>query len=88
MIVETLTFIPKHDTEENWKIINPIIKKDELVCVLTKRGKIKWKIGNGESHFKELRYVNKISDILKFITYCESPIRKLEVTSLLDPFNK
>ena len=68
--IEKLLIVnPRHDTLENWLKNNPILRNHELCCVITKFGKCKYKIGDGKTPFKKLRYTNKLSDIENIIIY-------------------
>jgi hypothetical protein len=56
--------VNRRDTEANWISINPIVANGELIIVDTDEG-IKIKIGDGDSHFNDLKYVDKpITDAL------------------------
>lgn len=54
------------DTEKKYKAANPILGYGEPCCVYTKRG-TKWKIGDGVTPFKRLKYVTRIKDIESFM---------------------
>ena len=64
-----MTILLKRDTYENFKSENSILREKELICVLMKDGKCKWKIGDGKTCFNKLKFTNKISDIEEFILY-------------------
>lgn len=68
-VLDNMTVLPKRDTYENFKSENPIPREKELICVLMKNGKCKWKIGDGKTCFNKLKFTNKISDIEEFILY-------------------
>lgn len=68
-ILNELVILPRRDILENWKTMNPILREKELACVLTPKGKIKWKVGDGVTPFNKLRFTNKISDIQEIILY-------------------
>lgn len=46
----------KRDTEENWERSNPILLDGEIIIVDTTGGKIRTKIGDGQSKYNELPF--------------------------------
>lgn len=55
----------KSDTQVNFESNNPILLQNELVIVKMTDGSIKFKVGDGTSHFNSLQYTDKylIDDI-------------------------
>ena len=68
-VLNRIDIVPRHDTLENFLKVNPILREKELCCVLMPRGKCRWKLGDGKTPFKKLRYVRKISEIQEMILY-------------------
>lgn len=75
---KSITIIPRTDTLENWNKTDYILKNKEICIVKLKNNKVKYKIGDGKSPFKKLRYVKKISDITECFTYCVLPLADKE----------
>ena len=67
--LKEIIILPFRKTLDEWRQTNPVLREKELACVLTPRGKCKWKIGDGKRPFNKLRYTNKISDIQEVIIY-------------------
>lgn len=53
-----VVIIPKHDTFEKWMSYNPRLKEHELAIVKFKDEVIKYKIGDGITHFRDLPFVS------------------------------
>lgn len=49
----------KSDTQVNFETNNPVLLQNELVIVKMTDGSIKFKIGDGVSHFNSLQYTDK-----------------------------
>lgn len=47
----------KKDISENWEANNPILLNGELIIVIEDSGEIRFKVGNGTSHYLELPFV-------------------------------
>lgn len=47
----------KKDTSENWEANNPILLNGELIIVIEDSSEIRFKVGNGTSHYLELPFV-------------------------------
>lgn len=58
-----LTILPRRDTEEEWEKKNPVLKQVEICVVYTKKG-AKYKLGNGESTYKELPFTT-LEDVIE-----------------------
>ena len=89
----SITVVPRRDTLDNWNKLNPVPKDKELCVVLTKSNKCKYKIGDGITPFKKLRYIKKISGINELLAYAIVPVNSMEneyvriVTHIvLDPY--
>ena len=67
-----LVINPRCDTIENWYKVDPIPVENELCCVKFENGKIKYKLGDGKTHFRKLKYIRYISEIAKMRLYTES----------------
>lgn len=59
----------KRDLEEDWIQNNPRLNKYELIVVYTEEG-VKYKYGDGETHFIDLPYLKSLTDIDFFTVYC------------------
>lgn len=59
----TLTILPRHDTEDNWLQYNPVLKEREFVVSID-NDMIGYKLGDGKSQYSELRFV----DLFRAIT--------------------
>lgn len=58
--------IIKRDLDKNWDKANPIIRKNELLCVVcTEKGALinKYKIGDGKTRYKDLNFLDKIPEV-------------------------
>ena len=49
--------IPKRDTLDNFKELNPVIRNNELIKIFMPDGTNMWKLGDGKSNFSELPYI-------------------------------
>ena len=94
MTEKSITVVPRRDTLDNWNKLNPVPNDKELCVVLTKSNKCKYKIGDGITPFKKLRYVKKISDINELLVYAIVPINntdneymRLVTHIVLDPYH-
>lgn len=63
----------KRDTSSNWTVNNPVLLAGELVIVDTNSGDVRFKVGNGTSHYTELPFqdesiLNKFPDVSDFVT--------------------
>jgi hypothetical protein len=63
-----MTILPRRDIEEKWLNINPILHEYELACIETKDG-IKYKLGDGKTEFKNLKYLNTLDGLDYFKIY-------------------
>ena len=49
----------KRDTSSNWTTNNPILLEGELIIVETNAGDIRFKIGDGTSHYLQLPFTDE-----------------------------
>lgn len=62
----------KRDTSSNWTVNNPVLLAGELVIVDTNSGDVRFKVGNGTSHYTELPFqdesiLNKFPDVSEYV---------------------
>ncbi len=60
-----------------WEDVNPILRDRELAIIETKRG-CKYKIGDGKTPFRKLKYIRKIKSLCPYFTIY-TPVRIVEV---------
>lgn len=48
----------KRDTDTNWTNVNPILLDGEIVVVDNETGRPKLKVGDGESSYSQLSFIN------------------------------
>lgn len=66
----------KKDTSENWEANNPILLNGELIIVIEDSGEIRFKVGNGTSHYLELPFVETRLAV-RFLSYCAELLLKV-----------
>lgn len=79
-----VTIILRRDDEAKFVEDNTVLRYKELICVKTDTGEYKWKLGDGETPYTELNYVDKLSDILEFKVYLPNMIAPACVIKLAD----
>ena len=76
MSTKYIRILPRIDTLKNWKTNNPILRENELCIVIIKRDRCKWKIGDGKTPFKKLKYVRNLKTIQTMLCYASIPETK------------
>lgn len=76
MSIKYIRVLPRIDTIDNWKKYNPILKENELCIVIMKRNICKWKIGDGKTTFKKLKYIRNLRNIQRMLCYSCIPETK------------
>ena len=62
--MQPLTILPRRDTEENWEITNPVLKKGEMCIVYSQWNGTMYKLGDGETPYSFLPFVT-LEDMLE-----------------------
>ena len=79
------TILVSRDDLRKYQEINPVLEKRDLVCVYKKHGKVTFKLGDGVSRFNDLKYINKISDLLPYFCVYPKTHNVEKVNVVLDP---
>ena len=61
-----ITLLVKRDSIDEWNRFNPVPRNLELICVYDTDGTRRWKLGDGETPFSDLPYVETIEQIMTF----------------------
>ena len=62
----------KYDTEENWTTNNPVLLQGEIAYSII-NGKRKCKVGDGETHYTQLPFINDVDESAIIREWDDSP---------------